>query len=110
MARQALKIEKPLYGYSKVINKLKIEEYQFDNLISLAIPLSSERKCRLNFKKSLEASMPNIEKSIISKRGVLGFRLGLDSIFVCNSTNSSFSRKTVPLLQQAFYITDQPGG
>ena len=110
MAKQALKIEKPLNGYSKIINKLIIEEYQFDNLISLAIPLNSERKCRLNFKKSLGASMPNIEKSIINKSGVLGFRISLDSLFVCNSTNFSFSRKTVPLLKQAFYITDQTGG
>ena len=110
MARQALKIENPLSGYSKIINKLTIEEYQFDNLISLAIPLNSERKCRLNFKKSLGASMPNIEKSIINKSGVLGFRIGLDSLFVCSSTNFSFSRKTVPLLKQAFYITDQTGG
>ena len=105
-----LKIETALNGYSKIINKLKIDEYQFDNLISLAIPLNSERKCKLNFKKSLGESMPNIEKSIINKSGVLGFRMGLDLLLVCNATNFSFSRKTVPLLKQAFYITDQTGG
>ena len=110
MAKQVLKTETPLNGYSKTINKLKIEEYQFYNLISLAIPLNSERKCRVNFKKSLGESMPHIEKSIINKSGVLGFRIGLDSLFVCNTTNSSFSRKTKPLLKQAFYITDQTGG
>ena len=53
MAKLVLKIEKPLNGYSKVINKLKIDEYQFDSLISLAIPLNGEKKCRLNFKRSL---------------------------------------------------------
>ena len=110
MAKKVLKIETPLDGYSKMINKLKIEKYQIDNLISLAIPSNSEKKCRLNFKKSLGASMPNIEKSIMNKSGILGFRIGLDSLFVCNSTNFSFSRKTVPLLKQAFYITDQTGG
>ena len=110
MARQALKLEKPQNGYSKIINKLKIKEYQFDNLISLAIPLNSERRCRLNFKKSLGESMPNIEKSIINKSGILGFRIGLDLLFVCNATNSSFSKKTATLLKQAFYITDQTGG
>ena len=110
MARQALKIEKPLYGYSKIINKLKIEEYRFDNLISLAIPLNSQRKCKLNFKKSLGKPMPNIENSIINKSGILGFRIGLDSLFICNPSHSSFAKKTVPLLKQAFYITDQTGG
>ena len=110
MARQALKLEKPLNGYSRIINKLTIKEFQFDNLISLAIPLNSERKCSLNFKKSLGEPMPHIEKSIINKSGVLGFRIGLDSLFVCNATNSAFSRKTMPLLKQAFYITDQTGG
>jgi len=29
VAKQVLKIETPLNGYSKTINKLKIEEYQF---------------------------------------------------------------------------------
>ena len=72
-----LKIETPLNGYSKTINKLKIEEYQFDNLISIAIPLNSERKCKLNFKKSLGELMPHIERSIMNKSGVLGFRIGL---------------------------------
>ena len=67
MAKPVLKIKKPLNGYSKVINKLKIDEYQFDSLISLAIPLNSEKKCVLNFKKSLGEPMPNIEKSIINK-------------------------------------------
>ncbi len=110
MAKQVLKIETPLNGYSKTINKLQIEEYPFDNLISLAIPLNSERKCKLNFKKSLGKSMPHIEKSIMNKSGVLGFRIGLDLLLVCNSTNSSFSRKTVPLLNEVFYITDQTGG
>ena len=110
MAKQVLKIESPLNGYSKTINKLTIEEYQFDNLISLAIPFNSERKCKLNFKKSLGESMPYIEKSVANKSGVLGFRIGLDLLLVCNSTNSSFSRKTVPLLKQVFYITDQTGG
>ena len=110
MAKQVLKLEFPLNGYSKTINKLKIEEYQFDNLISLAIPLNSERKCKLNFKKSLGESMPHIEKSIVNKSGVLGFRIGIDSLLVCNSTNSSFSRRTVPLLKRVFYITDQTGG
>ena len=110
MAKRVLKIEKPLNGYSKTINKLKIEEYQFHSLISLAIPLNSERKCKLNFMKSLGGTMPHIEKSIINKSGVLGFRIGLDLLFLCNSTNSYFSRKTVPLLRQAFYITDQTGG
>ena len=110
MAKQMLKTETPLNGYSKTINKLKIEEYQFDNLISLAIPLNSERKCSLNFKKSLGEPMPHIEKSIINKSGVLGFRIGLESLFVCNATNSAFLRKTTPLLKQAFYITDQTGG
>ena len=110
MARQALKLEKPQNGYSKIINKLKIKEYPFDNLISIAIPLNSERRCRLNFKKSLGEPMPNIEKSIVNKSGVLGFRIGLDLLFVCNSTGSCFSRKTIPLLKQAFYITDQTGG
>ena len=110
MDKQVLKIETPLNGYSKTINKLKIEEYQFDNLISIAIPLNSERKCKLNFKKSLGRSMPHIEKSIINKNGILGFRIGLDLLFVCNSTDSSFSRKTIPLLKQAFYMTDQSGG
>ena len=110
MAKQVLKIESPLNGYSKTINKLTIEEYQFDNLISLAIPFNSERKCKLNFKKSLGESMPHIEKSVVNKSGVLGFRIGLDLLLVCNSTNSSFSRRTVPLLKQVFYITDQTGG
>ena len=105
-----LKIKTPLNGYSKTINKLKIEEYQFNNLISLAIPLNSERKCKLHFKKSLGVSMPQIEKSIINRSGILGFRIGLDLLFVCNATNSSFSRKTAPLLKQTFYITDQTGG
>ena len=54
--------------------------------------------------------MPYIEKSVANKSGVLGFRIGLDLLLVCNSTNSSFSRKTVPLLKQVFYITDQTGG
>ena len=110
MAKPILKIEKPLNGYSKIINKLKIDEYHFDSLISLAIPLNSERKCRLNFKKSLGESMPNIEKSIINKSGVLGFRIGLDLLFVCNASPSSLTRKITPLLKQAFYITDQTGG
>ena len=110
MAKQMLKIETPLNGYSKTINKLKIEEYQFDNLISIAIPLNSERKCKLNFKKSLGESMPHIEKSIIDKNGILAFRIGLDLLFVCNATDSSFSRKIIPLLKQAFYMTDQTGG
>ena len=110
MAKKVLNIETPLNGYSKTINKLKIDEYQIGNLISLAIPLNSERKCKLHFKKSLGESMPQIEKSIINKSGVLGFRIGLDLLFLCNSTNSYFSRKTVPLLRQAFYITDQTGG
>ena len=110
MAKRVLKLESPPNGYSKTINKLKIEEYQFDNLISLAIPLDNERKCKLNFKKSLGEAMPPIEKSIINKSGILGFRIGLDLLLVCNSTDSSFSRRTVPLLKQVFYITDQTGG
>ena len=110
MAKPVLKIAKPLNGYSKVINKLKIDEYQFDSLISLAIPLNGARKCELNFKKSLGEPMPNIEKSIINKSGVLGFRIGLDLLLVCNATHSSFAKNTVPLLKQAFYITDQTGG
>ena len=65
MAKLVLKVEKPLNGYSKVINKLKIDEYQFDSLISLAIPLNGERKCGLNFKESLGEPMPNIEKLIL---------------------------------------------
>ena len=96
MAKLDLKIKKPLDGYSKVINKIKIAEYQFDNLISLAIPLKSERKCGLNFKKSLGEPMPNIEKSIINKSGVLGFRIGLDLLLVCDATHSSFAKKPVP--------------
>ena len=110
MAKLELKIKKPLDGYSKVISKIKIAEYQFDNLISLAIPLKSERKCKLNFKKSLGEPMPNIEKSIINKSGILGFRIGLDLLLVCNPSHSSFVKKTVPSLKQAFYITDQTGG
>ena len=110
MAKTVLKIEKPLDGYSKVINKIKIAEYQFDSLISLAIPLNSQRKCKVNFKKSLGEPMPNIENSIISKSGILGFRIGLDLLFICNSSYSLFAKKTVPLLKQAFYITDQTGG
>ena len=110
MAKLVLKIEKPLNGYSKVINKIKIAEYQFDDLISLAIPLKSEKKCKLNFKKSLGEPMPNIENSIINKNGVLGFRIGIDLLLVCNPSHSSFVKKTVPLLKQAFYITDQTGG
>ena len=110
MAKLELKIKKPLDGYSKVISKIKIAEYQFDNLISLAIPLKSERKCKLNFKKFLGEPMPNIEKSIINKSGILGFRIGLDLLFICNPSYSSFAKKTVPLLKQAFYITDQTGG
>ena len=110
MAKPVLKIEKPLNGYSKVINKLKIEEYQFDSLISLAIPLNSERKCGLNFKKSLGEPMPKIEKSIINKSGVLGFRIGLDLLLVCDASHLSLTRKIVPLLRQSFYITDQTGG
>ena len=90
MAKRVLKMEKPLNGYSKTINKLKIEEYQFHSLISLAIPLNSERKCSLNFKKSWEP-MPHIEKSIINS-GVLGFRIGLDSLFVCNTTTYFFKK------------------
>ena len=105
MAKLELKIEKPLNGYSKVINKIKIAEYQFDSLISLAIPLNSQRKCNLNFKKSLGNPMPNIENSIINKSGILGFRIGLDLLFICNPSYSSFEKKTVPLLKQAFYIT-----
>ena len=95
VAKLVLKIKKPLDGYSKVINKLKIAEYQFDSLISLAIPLKSERKCKLNFKKSLGEPMPNIEKSIINKSGILGFRIGLDLLLVCNASHSSFAKKTV---------------
>ena len=110
MAKLVLKIEKPLNGYSNVINKIKIAEYQFDSLISLAIPLNSQRKCKLNFKKSLGKPMPNIENSIINKSGILGFRIGLDLLFICNPSYSSFAKKTVPLLKQAFYITDQTGG
>ena len=110
MAKLELKIEKPLNGYSKVINKIKIAEYQFDSLISLAIPLNSQRKCKLNFKKSLGNPMPNIENSMINKMGILGFRIGLDLLFICNPSHSSFAKKTVPLLKQAFYITDQTGG
>ena len=110
MAKPVLKIEKPLNGYSKVVNKIKIAEYQFDSLISLAIPLNSERKCHLNFKKSLGEPMPNIENSIINENGILGFGIGLDLIFICNPSDSSFVKKTVPLLKQAFYITDQTGG
>ena len=110
MAKPVLKIEKPLNGYSKVINKIKIAEYQFDSLISLAIPLNSERKCNINFKKSLGEPMPNIENSMINKSGVLGFRIGLDLLLVCNPSHSSFEKKTMPLLKQAFYITDQTGG
>ena len=110
MAKLELKIKKPLDGYSKVISKIKIAEYQFDNLISLAIPLKTERKCKLNFKKSLGEPMPNIEKSIINKNGILGFRIGLDLLLVCNPSHSSFVKKTVPSLKQAFYITDQTGG
>ena len=110
MAKLVLKIEKPLNGYSKVINKIKIAEYQFDSLISLAIPLNSQRKCNLYFKKSLGNPMPNIENSIINKSGILGFRIGLDLLFICNPSYSLFAKKTVPLLKQAFYITDQTGG
>ena len=54
--------------------------------------------------------MPHIERSIMNKSGVLGLRIGLDLLLVCNVTNSSFSGKTVPLLKRAFYITDQTGG
>ena len=96
MAKLVLKIEKPLNGYSKVINKIQIVEYQFNSLISLAIPLDKERKCKLNFKKSLGELMPNIENSIINKSGVLGFRIGLDLLFICNPSHSSFEKKTVP--------------
>ena len=110
MAKLVLKIEKPLNGYSRVINKIKIAEYQFDSLISLAIPLNSQRKCNLNFEKSLGKPMPNIENSIINKNGILGFRIGLDLLFICNPSYSSFAKKTVPLLKEAFYITDQTGG
>ena len=54
--------------------------------------------------------MPHIERSIMNKSGVLGLRIGLDLLLVCNVANSSFSEKTVPLLKRAFYITDQTGG
>ena len=101
MAKKVLKIEKPLNGYSKIINKLKIEEYQFDNLISLAIPLNSERKCRLNFKKSL-SSMPNIEKSIINKSGIQDLELVLTHFSFVVRLISLFQRKTVPLLNRLF--------
>ena len=110
MAKLELKIKKPLDGYSKVISKIKIAEYQFDSLISLAIPINSQRKCKLNFKKSLGKPMPNIENSIINKSGIIGFRIGLDLLLVCNPSHSSFVKKTLPLLQQAFYVTDQTGG
>ncbi len=110
MPKPVLKIETPLNGYSKVINKLKIDEYQFDSLISLAIPLDSERKCRINFKKSLGEPVPNIEKSIVNKSGVLGFRISLDLLLVCNPSHSSFLKKIAPLLKQTFYVTDQTGG
>ena len=103
MAKLDLKIKKPLDGYSKVINKIKIAEFQFDSLISLAIPLNSQRKCKLNFKKSLGKPMPNIENSIINKSGILGFRIGLDLLLVCNATDSSFEKKTVPLLKPVSY-------
>ena len=78
VANPALKITTPLNGYTKTINGLKIEEYQFDSLISLAIPLKGERKCKFNFKKTFGGSMPNIEKSIVNKRNIFGFRIGLD--------------------------------
>ena len=110
MAKPSLVKETPLNGYSKAIKKLKIEEYQFDNLISLAIPSNSERKCKLNFKKSLGEQMPDIEKSIINKSGILGFRIGLDLLLICNASHSSFVRKTAPSLKKTFYITDQTGG
>ena len=102
MAKLELKIVKPLNGYSKVINKIKIVEYQFDDLISLAIPLKSERKCKLNFKKSLGEPMPNIENSIINKYGVLGFRIGLDLLFICNPSHSSFAKKNCPIVKTSF--------
>jgi len=54
--------------------------------------------------------MPNIEKSIFNKSGILGFRIGIDSLLVCNASHSSLTRKIVPLLNQAFYTTDQTGG
>ena len=66
MPKPLLKTITPLNGYSKAINGLKIEEYKFDSLISLAIPLNGERKCKLNFKKTLGESIPNIEKSSVN--------------------------------------------
>ena len=54
--------------------------------------------------------MPNIEKSIINKSGILGFRIGLDLLLVCNPSHSSFIGKMVPSLKRTFYITDQTGG
>ena len=93
MANPALKITTPLNGYTKTINGLKIEEYQFDSLISLAIPLKGERKCKLNFKKTFGGSIPNIEKSIVNKSGTLGFRIGLDLLLVCITSNTSLPKK-----------------
>ena len=93
MVKAALKIITPLNGYTKTINGFKIEEYQFDSLISLAIPLKGERKCKLNFKETFGGSMPNIEKSIVNKSGVFGFRIGLDLLLVCIASNSFFPRK-----------------
>ena len=110
MPKPLLKITTPLNGYSKAINGLKIEEYKFDSLISLAIPLNGERKCKLNFKKTLGESIPNIEKSIVNKSGIFGFRIGLDLLLVCIASNSSFSSKTLISLKQSFYVTDQTGG
>ena len=54
--------------------------------------------------------MPDIEKSIINKSGILGFRIGLDLLLVCNVSHSSFLRKMAPSLKKTFYITDQTGG
>ena len=110
MANPVLKITTPLNGYTKTINGLKIEEYQFDSLISLAIPLNGERKCKLNFKETFGGSMPNIEKSIVNKSGIFGLRIGLDLLLVCIASNSSFSSKTLISLKQSFYVTDQTGG
>ena len=110
MAKPVLKITTPLNGYTKTINGLKIEEYQFESLISLAIPLNGERKCKLNFKKTLGESIPNIEKSIVNKSGTLGFRIGVDLLLVCITSNASLPKKTLVSLKTSFYITDQTGG
>ena len=110
MHKLKLQKESFLGGFSKTINNVSVKEIFNHRITSLAIPLTSEKKCASEFKKIFKKLMPEIEKSLSISQGNVIFRLASDLLFLCENSNKKMSKATFDLLKRSFYSTDQSGG